>query len=198
MIAVMGVSVYILIAIIAGMFLIIMALLGHDYGGDVGGGDLGMGDGASGLDHFDGGHGDFGGSHLNPLSLPLILIFFTSFGSMGSLFEAMDWNVYLTPAAAAGLSIVMSVIMYIAMDKFFIQTQASSNVKLSKILGMDGTITIPVKPGQQGQVLVITEARGRTLFAAVASEEISAETPVVIEGYAGNALVVKKKRIGGA
>ncbi len=196
MIAFLGVSVYVLIAIVAGILLMIFAFLGADMGGD-GAGDFSMGDGASGPDHFDAGHGDFSGAHLSPLSMPLVLAFLTSFGSLGALFEAMDVNVYLTPSVSAAISIVLAIVMYVIMDKVFYQTQASSKVETHKLLGADGTVTIPITPGQQGQVMIITEARGRSLFPAVSSEQLHADVAVVVDGFAGNALVVKRKRIGG-
>jgi membrane protein implicated in regulation of membrane protease activity len=191
----MGMSLYLLVAIVAGVLLMVLAFFGADFGGD--GAEFDMGDGAAGIDHFDAGHGDFSGAHLSPLSLPLVLSFLTAFGALGALFEGMGFNVYLTPAISAGISIVIAGIMFWVMDTVFVQTQASSNVKTSKLMGMDGTITIPIKPGQQGQIMIITEARGRTLFAAVASEDIATDTAVVVDGFAGNALVVKRKKIGG-
>jgi membrane protein implicated in regulation of membrane protease activity len=200
MIGFLGLSIYLLIALVCGIMLSVMAFMGFGHDLNIGGHDLNIGghdmDGSTGVDHFTGGHGDFSGAHLSPLSFPLILAFGTSFGGFGALFEAMGWNVYLTPLMAAVIAVIIAVIMYFAMDRLFFQTQASSDIRYSKLIGMEATTTIPIKPGQSGQVLVITEARGRTLLPAVAKEDIPTDSAVMIEGFAGGSLVVRRKRLG--
>jgi membrane protein implicated in regulation of membrane protease activity len=196
MFAFLGVSVYLLIALVAGIMLIITAFLGTEMGFDHDA-DMGAfdGDGSGGIEHFEGGHGDFSGAHLSPLSLPLVLAFLTSFGGFGALFEAFKWSDLVTPGAAAALSILVAVILYFVMDRIFVQTQANSSVDYNKLVGMDAVVTVPIKDGSRGQVLVLTEARGRTLMTAVASQDLATDTPVMIEGFAGRAVIVKKKQI---
>jgi len=201
MIALFGMSLYLIIALICGLMLVVIAFLGADFGidhdMDVGGvdHDVGGGDGSSGVEHFQGGHGDFSGAHLSPLSLPLVLAFGTAFGSFGAMFDSMNWGSVWTPTTAAGLSLAISGILYLVLDKVFVQTQATSTVRYSTLIGKDASVVIPIKPGVQGQILVITEERGRTLLTAVASEEIPTDAPVVIEGYSGGAVKVSRKKV---
>jgi membrane protein implicated in regulation of membrane protease activity len=201
MLMLFGMSLYLIIALICGLMLVVIAFLGADFGGhdmDMGGVDHDMGgggDGSSGVEHFQGGHGDFSGAHLSPLSLPLVLAFGTAFGSFGAMFDSMNWGNVWTPTAAAGLSLAISGILYFALDKFFVQTQATSTVRYSTLIGKDASVVIPIKPGVQGQILVITEERGRTLMTAVSSEEIPTDSPVVIEGYSGGSVKVSKKKL---
>lgn len=198
MILFLGVSVYLLIALVCGLLLIVMAILGFGHDVSIGGHDISIdhgADGSTGVDHFAGGHGDFSGAHLSPLSLPLILAFGTTFGGFGALFEALTINPLLTPIYAALIALLISSIMYFAMNYVFRTFQASSDIKYNKLVGREGTTTIPIKAGQSGQVLVITEARGRTLLPAVSKEDIPNDSPVIIEGFAGGSLVVRKKKL---
>jgi len=74
----------------------------------------------------------------------------------------------------------------------FVKAQASSDVVLPELIGQEGNVTIPISPGQTGQVLVTTTARGRTLLSAISTEEIKTDETVVIEGVAGTSVRVKK------
>jgi len=201
MLLLFGMSLYLIIALVCGIMLIAIAFLGADFGidhdMDVGGvdHDVGGGDGSSGVEHFQGGHGDFSGAHLSPLSLPLVLAFGTAFGSFGAIFDSAGWGNVWTPTAAAGISLAISGILYFVLDKVFVQTQATSTVRYSSLIGKDATVVIPIKPGVQGQVLVITEERGRTLLTAVSSEEIPTDAPVTIEGYSGGSVKVSRKKL---
>jgi membrane protein implicated in regulation of membrane protease activity len=194
---VFGISIYLLLALVCGIVLIILAFMGLDFGGDfdtdVGGG-LGA-DGASGVEHFEGGHGDFSGAHLSPLSLPLVLAFFTSFGALAALFEGMEYAPLYVPTFAIFLSLAICLVLYLVLDRGFYSTQASSSIKYNKLVGRDATVTIPIKRGTQGQVMVITEARGRTLLTAISSEDIPTNATVLIEDFSGGSLIVKRKNI---
>ena len=200
MIALFGMSVYLIVMLVCGLMLIVIAFLGADFGidhdTDVGGvgHDFGGHDGSGGVEHFEGGHGDFSGAQLNPLSLPLVLAFGTAFGGFGAMFESMGWGVLTTPLASATISLLISGILYFAMDRLFVKTQATSTVKYANLIGKVATTTIPINAGMQGQVLIITEERGRTLLSAVASEEIPTGTSVIIDGFEGASVKVSKKK----
>ena len=113
------VSLYLLIAIICGIFLFIMAFLGFDFmdvnvdtGFDVDM-DLDMdvdmdvdADGDTG--HFEAGHGDTSPG-ISPLSLPILLAFGTSFGAAGHAFEAYGISAMRVPFFAGFVSIGVTV-----------------------------------------------------------------------------------------
>jgi membrane protein implicated in regulation of membrane protease activity len=187
---VLEMSLYLIIAIVCGITLIIMALFGF---GDMGDFDFDAGpdidiDGG----HFDGGHGD-AGAGLSPLSLPLILSFGTSFGAFGTIFTSMGWNPLVVPIIAALISLGISALMFFILLKVFIQTQANTQVVYSKMAGMTAEVTVPIKPGVNGQILVITEERGRTLITASSQEEIKTGTQVTIQKVVGSTAMVTKE-----
>src|SRR3990172_8128879 len=94
---------------------------------------------------------------LSPLSLPIIAVFATG-GAM---------------LVAGG--------MWVVMMNVFVKTQAETKVELRDLVGTKGQVMVPIRPGQTGQILVITEARGRTLVDAVADDPISTDEHVAVD-----------------
>jgi membrane protein implicated in regulation of membrane protease activity len=188
---VFDISLYLLICIICGIALMVMALFGFD---DLGDFDLGGADMDLDAGHFEAGHGDFSGAGLSPLSLPLILSFGTSFGAFGAIFTSMDMNVYLVPLLAGVLSLGISALLFFLLVKLFIQTQATTQVRTRKLVGETAAVTIPIKPGVQGQILIKTPERGRTLLTATSSEEIAKDEIITIIDVVGSTVVVTKKQ----
>jgi membrane protein implicated in regulation of membrane protease activity len=185
---VLEISIYLLITLICGILLIVMALFGFD---DFGGMDFDTSPDV-GIGHFEAGHGDMGAG-LSPLSLPMILSFGTSFGAFGLIFTSMEWNPVLVPIVAALISLGISAIIFFLLVKVFIQTQANTQVRFHLLVGKDAEVTIPIKPGETGQILIITDQRGRTLITAKADDEISTGTIVTIQEFVGSTAVVRKK-----
>ncbi len=153
-------------------------------------GDITGGDGGNG---GNGGHD--GGDGVNPLSLPIITIFGTSFGGMGALLEAAGLDSVVVAIGAAIFALVVAGGMYVLVLRVFVQTQAETRVDLQSLVGSGAQVMIPVGPGQTGQILIITEARGRTLIPAVASERIGTDELVVIREIVGNAARVERKGV---
>ena len=176
----MAVSLYLLIAIIFAVLLIAILVLGHDL--DVGG-DIDVG----------GDFGEFGGPGVSPLSLPIILAFGASFGSFGALMESFEVNALLIPFFSTGASAFVAGVMYFVMLKVFIRSQATTMVDPSSVVGKAAQVTVPIQAGLQGQVLVITEERGRTLYAATSSENIPRDAIVEILSVGGGVATVKRK-----
>ena len=186
-------SIYLIIAIICIILLFATVILG-DFGGDMdvdtdvdmdmgGGGDLG---------HIELGHGDFAAG-ISPLSLPILLIFGTSFGSVGALLEMTSIHFLIIPVIAAGASALVAGGVYIAMVKFFVTSQASSTIKINDLVGKEAMVSIPIKPGSLGQIIVVTEERGRTTLSAVSDEEIPTDSIVEIKRVVSDGVFVKKK-----
>jgi membrane protein implicated in regulation of membrane protease activity len=184
-------SLYMIIAIVCGILLLVMALFGGDFldldvDADV---DTDMDLGG----HFEAGHGDFSAG-LSPLSLPLVLCFGTSFGAFGVIFDAAGFGAVWTPVGSTLVSIVIAAIMFYVLVKVFIQTQATTQVTFKKLIGKEGVVTIPIRPGEQGQIRVDTEERGRTLITAIADEDIATDALITIERMSGNTAIVKRKK----
>ena len=51
---------------------------------------------------------------------------------------------------------------------------------------------VPIRPGQPGQIVVVTEARGRTLLQAIADESIGTDEHVIVDAIVGNSVKVHK------
>lgn len=184
------ISIYLLICVISGIALMVMALFGFD---DLGDFDLGGADVDMDVGHFEAGHGDFSGAGLSPLSLPLILSFGTSFGAFGAIFTSMEMNPYLVPLLAGVISLGVSALLFFLLVKLFIQTQATTQVKTKNLVGESAVVTIPIKPGAPGQILIKTPERGRTLLRATSDQEISKDTVITIIDVVGSTVSVTKK-----
>jgi hypothetical protein len=64
------------------------------------------------------------------------------------------------------------------------------------LVGKDGETTMPIKPGSPGQIMVVTEERGRTLVQAVSDVDIPTNAMVSIVEVVGNGVKVVLKNGG--
>ncbi len=194
------VFVYLTITIVFAILLIAMGLMGGlggvfdihlDFGGgglDAGGVDVGGVGTDIGTDS-----GQFSGPGISPLSLPILFVFGTFFGVFGTVFEVTQFlPTVAVPFAAALFSAVITVMVYYAMVYAFVKTQATSEYRLKDLVGSHGEVTIPVGPGSRGQVLVVTDAAGRTLLSAVSKDSLKTGDRVQVMGVEGSSLVVEK------
>jgi hypothetical protein len=186
MLEVMGVSIYLLIAVFCGILMIAMFLVG-DFTGDMDV-DVDMGG------HAEVGFGD-ADVGLSPLSLPIMLMFGTSFGVFGYIFEQFIANDFIVPALSIFISAGIAGAMYFTVLKIFVQTQTSSDIRLYNLVGEDAVVSIPVKEGAIGQIIVTTVERGRTILSAVSDEEIPNDAIVTITKVMGDGVFVKKKQL---
>ncbi|MDO9536853.1 MAG: NfeD family protein [Thermoplasmata archaeon] len=187
----MIISFYLVVAIICAVMLIIMAAFA-DFGGDAGfdGVDMHLDTGA------DAGFGDFHGAGISPLSIPIILVFGTLFGAFGAVFEDMEMNTILVPTLSALIGVAITAVIFVLLVKVFVKSQATTQVHIKDLVGSDGETTMPIKPGSPGQIMVITEERGRTLVSAVSEVDIPTNAMVNIVGIAGNGVKVVPKNGG--
>lgn len=181
MVVIFGLSLYVWISAVSLLFLIILAAMGSfglDFGGDA---DV----------DFD--YGEFTGPGISPLSPPLLATFGTAFGAIGALLELSGQGPLPAAVGAAIGALVIAVGMFLFVAKFLVAAQASSDVDAARLVGREAQVMVPVRPGAQGQILVITPERGRTLLPAVSVEEIPRDALVEILGFAGGAANVRKK-----
>ncbi len=192
------VTIYIIIAAVFSILLLIMALTGGlgtamdlggmDVGTDVGGGDLGLAGHDVATDS-----GQFSGAGISPLSLPILFAFGSFFGGFGAILELLQVLPTIgVPFFAAGLGAIITAALYFVLVKLFAESQATTVYNMNDMIGMPGEVTIPVGPGTRGQVLIITEARGRTLLSAVSNQTLGTGERVKVTGVEGNALAVEK------
>lgn len=197
------VFVYLAITVIFSILLIAMGLMGglggvFDLHLDLGGGadaslDVGGAD-AGGVGHdIATDPGQFGGETISPLSLPVLFVFGTFFGAFATIAEVTRALPSIgVPFFAAGLSGVITAALFFVFVRVFLRTQAKSEYRLRDLVGQSGEVTVPVAPGTRGQVLVMTDAAGRTLISAVSNEDLKTGQRVQIKGVEGDALVVEK------
>jgi hypothetical protein len=178
MIAVFGVemSSYTLIMLVFFIFLLVVLILGglgdvFDFGGDIGT-DVDTG--------------------LSPISLPIIGAFGTAFGAFGTIFEGLGYGPGVTALLATAFAALIAGGMWFFMVNVFVKAQAETRVNLAELAGYKGQVSVPIRPGQPGQVVVVTEARGRTLLQAIADDAIGTDEHVVIETVVGNSVKVRK------
>jgi len=175
MVAVFGLEMsgYTLIMLIFFILLVVVLVLGDigDFGGDVGT-DVDTG--------------------LSPISLPILGAFGTAFGAFGTLFEGLNYNPALTAILAAGLATLTAGGVWLLMFNVFVKAQAETRVNLEDLVGFKGQVSVPIRPGQPGQIVVITEARGRTLLQAIAEDGIGTDEHVIVESIVGNSVKVRK------
>jgi membrane protein implicated in regulation of membrane protease activity len=186
------ISIYLIVAIICAILLAITAAFA-DFGGDM---DAGAGMDLDMDTDVDAGfgHGDFHGAGISPLSIPVVLVFGTLFGATGTVFEALEYNMYVVPIIAVIVATVVSAIVYVFLVRVFVKTQATTRVDMQALLGREGETTMPIKVGSSGQILVITEERGRTLLPAVSDADIPTNTVVEIISVVGNGVKVRQKK----
>jgi len=173
--ALLGLSPYTWVMIAFFILLILVLVLG-----DIGGLDF---------DHDIGTDVDTG---LSPLSLPVVGVFGTSFGGFGTLLEILGFSVIVVPILATVFALLTAGGMYVLMLNLFVKTQAETRVDLETLAGYKGQVMVPIRPGQPGQIVIVTEARGRTLLQAIADEPIGTDEHVVVDSVVGNSVRVHK------
>ena len=185
-----GISIYLLIAIICVILLAFFAAMGgiadfdvdHDIGIDMDGG-VEVGEG----------FGDFGGPGVSPLSLPVILMWGTTFGSVGGMLESMGGiDPMVIPAIAAIAGILGAALMFVALVKMSKMAQSDSAVNRKSLIGEDGEVWVPIKPDHSGKIVIDTKERGRGIFTAYADEELATGTPVTVIEAKTSGLKVKR------
>ncbi len=188
----MLISLYLLIAIACAVLLVIMMFFA-DFGGDFDSGfdlgaDIDMDAGA------DIGYGDFGGPGISPLSVPVILVFGTVFGGVGAILEGLGWDEVVVPFVAGLAAAGVSGTLFVLLVKVFVKTQATTQVDAHALVGRDAETTMPVGPDGPGQIMIVTEERGRTLYPAYSDDAIPSNTIVRLVGIEGNGFMVETKR----
>jgi membrane protein implicated in regulation of membrane protease activity len=183
----MVVSIYLIIMIIGMILLFVVLFMGGFHIGDAQvdmdhGGDLSHAGGA------EVGHGP------SAFSLPVILSVVTAFGAFGVIFEQAGLNVFQVPVLSMVLAICIGVLTFYGMWKMFSMTQSTTKLNYEELVGMRGTVSIPIKDGDEGQIVLTPPGRGRIQMAAISDDDIEREEVVVALELVGN--VMKVKRVG--
>ena len=123
-------------------------------------------------------------------SLPFLLAAMSSFGGVGLLALWAGVPPWLSPFVAVGGSAFIIVIVFVMVQRFLQKFISDSTVNISSLKGTKGTVSVPIIKGGEGQIVVITEERGRMLIGAVAGEDIPANEDIVILESLGDSVKV--------
>ncbi len=165
-----------------------------------GGLDLGF-DGAD-MDVDSGLDLNIGDSDIGVFSLPIILSFTTAFGALGAILTYFEMNRVATPFISALGALALAMILFLIVNYFFKYFQSDSTVRFNDLIGRKASVSVPIKPGQEGQIVLFTEQRGRTLIPAVSNKTMPNNARVMITGVSGDTVMVitlsewKKKKKG--
>jgi membrane protein implicated in regulation of membrane protease activity len=163
-------------------FLILTAML---VVGDVFGGDHDAGGHDMGVDHPDGDHGGPG-----IFSVRIMAAFLTAFGVGGVVGRYYN----LSHPAASGVGVlfgfVMATLVY-QFAKLLHSQQASSEIKMTSLVGRTGEVSVAIPAGGVGQVtLSVGGERSEHIARASGPEALPRGSEVVITGLRGDGLVV--------
>ena len=177
---------YLIIGILAFIGLIISLILGGvsaiDFDIDIPGIDVDIG----------GPDVDIGGGP-GMLSLPVIMGFFASFGSFGAILTYYGVHPAITPFVSAFVALIVAGILFMAITWMFKHFQSDSTVSYGKLVGKEASVSVSIKDGKEGQIVLFTEQRGRTLVPAVADENIPENSRVIITELIGDCVKVRSK-----
>jgi membrane protein implicated in regulation of membrane protease activity len=151
-------------------------------------GDMFGGDHEVGSDHADVGHGDVGGPSL--FSVRTMAAFLTAFGVGGILGRYYG----LSHPAASGVGVaagaVMAGIVY-QFAKLLYSQQASSEIRMTSLVGRTAEVSIAIPAGGIGQVsLSVGGERSEHIARAADGGEVPRGAEVVITGLRGDSVVV--------
>jgi len=156
-----------------------------------GGLDLDIGGGAPDVDlDVDTGFDLGDASGMGPLSIPMILSFTSLMGGVGAILTYFEFNPIATPFVAGIGSLICSALIFLIMNYFLKTFSADSTVKFQDLVGKKGTVSVPINPGQEGQIILFTEQRGRTLVPAVSEKQIPNNVSIIITGVQGDTVRV--------
>lgn len=163
------------------LFLLVMLFVGELFGGDHDFHADVTGDG-----HGDVGHE--GGPSI--FSARIMASFLTAFGAGGIVGRYLDWS----HPAASGLGVVSGVVLASAVYQFahlLYSQQASSEVRMSGLVGQSGEVTIPIPGSGHGQVAIVFRGERTTQIARSSDgRPIPVGSLVVVTALAGDSLVV--------
>jgi membrane protein implicated in regulation of membrane protease activity len=176
--------IYAAVGAVGFLLLLGMLLLGDIFGGDH---DVSAHDGV--LDHAD---ADFGGPSV--FSLRMMASFLTAFGVGGIVGRYYD----LSHPAASGIGVVAGVVMAAIVYQFaklLYSQQASSEVRVTSLVGRTAEVSVAIPAGGVGQVtLSVGGERSEHLARADGTLSIARGAEVTVTGLRGDSLIVSATR----
>jgi membrane protein implicated in regulation of membrane protease activity len=155
--------------------------------------------GGKDTDHGDSGHhggGDVGLAWAPFGSLRFWVFFFTFGGGAGFALTKMGTGSVVT-AVGAGVIGWIAGALAVTVVRSMTKNSVSSEVGASELVGMTGTLTLPVGPGQPGKVRIDVKGRTEDFVANIVEDGGNLPTGssvlIVSEGERGSLLVTKSE-----
>ena len=173
--------IYAAIGAVGFLLLAIMLVAGDIFGGDH---DV-AGDHDPGGDYMESGHGGPG-----IFSVRIMAAFLTAFGVGGIIGRYYE----LSHPASSGVGVLCGVVMaglVLQFAKLLHSQQASSEIKMTSLVGRTAEVTVGIPAGGVGQVtLIVGGERSEHIARAEASGPVPRGAEVVVTGLRGDGLVV--------
>jgi membrane protein implicated in regulation of membrane protease activity len=150
------------------------------------------------LDVGDAGAFDVGSVGVSPMSPITISTFITAFGAVGiitrQLFD-VSGPFSLVCSTAGGL--LLAGAMFLFYSRFLIGSQGSSEVRVSRLVGLTAEVVAPISEGGVGEIALVAQG-SRVTYPARSSQGIAIKrgTLVLIEQMIGTQALVSPKESG--
>jgi membrane protein implicated in regulation of membrane protease activity len=162
-----------------------LLLIGMLIAGDLGGGDHDLGHHDATLGHGD---GDAGGPSV--FSVRIMASFLTAFGVGGVVGRYYG----LSHPASSGIGVVAGMIMAGAVYQFaklLYGQQASSELRMTSLVGRTAEVSVAIPPGGIGQVtLTFGGERSEHIARSASGGAVPRGTEVIVKGLRGDSLIV--------
>lgn len=122
---------------------------------------------AGGHADFGGGHGDVSAGHdpghaglfptFNPFSPLSIAGFLTAFGGAGLIASNSELAVWLSILVAAGGGLLMSLLLWLVIGKFFYGMQGSSEAHQADMIGLEAEVLTPMDQDEMGEIAYVLD-----------------------------------------
>jgi hypothetical protein len=171
-------SIFLAIAGVGFLFLIVSFIFGEVFGhADLGGHDADV-------------HGDIHG--VSFLSTRVLSVFVTAFGGFGAIGVHLGYRTEISTAIGLAGGIFFGGIIYLFASFLFSQ-QASSDVRVSELIGRTAQVSVAIPAGGLGQIrCAMGEGVVEKLARTVDGGAILANTSVKIESIAGETVLVRR------
>lgn len=176
-------AIFLGIASIGFLFLLASFVFGELFGhGDLGGHDADL--------HGGDVHGDIHG--VSFFSTRVLSVFVTAFGGFGAIGIHLGYRIEVATAIGLVGGVIFGGLIYLFAG-FLYSQQASSDIRVSELVGRTAQVSVAIPKGGVGQVrCALGESVVEKIARAQDGNEIPSNTAVKIESVLGETVVVKR------
>ena len=177
-----------------GLVWAVFIVVSGGLGGDVGVPDVDV----SGLDVGDAGAFDVGSVQVSPISPITISTFITAFGAVGIIVRQLfDVSAPFSLAWSTAGGLLLAGAMFLFYSRFLIGSQGSSEVRVSRLVGLTAEVVAPISAEGVGEIALVAQG-SRVTYPARSSQGIAIRRGalVVIDQMLGAQALVSLKEPG--